>query len=193
MKKRKNSGKLKTFIIFSILVLFVVFSASAVKYALYYMYPTTYSEYVEKYSELYNLDKHLVFSMIKAESGFRADAISPRSAKGLMQIMDSTGEWAAEKIEIEDFDKDRLLDPETNIQIGCWYIARLLKQYNQNTELALAAYNAGSGNVSKWLKDESISKNGVTLDSIPFEETRNYIEKIKKYNSMYKRLYGNDK
>ena len=193
MKRRKTSGKFKTFIIFLILVLLVVFSISAVKYALYYMYPTDYSEYVEKYSDEYDLDKHLVYSMIKAESGFDPNAVSPRDAKGLMQIMDSTGEWAAEKIGLEDFAAEQLLEPETNINIGCWYIARLLKQYNQNTELALVAYNAGSGNVSKWLKDENVSKNGRTLDRIPFEETRNYVEKISKYFSMYKKLYDNNK
>lgn len=154
------------------------------------MYPLTFSEYVVKYSDEYELDKNLVYSIIKAESGFDHQAISPRDAKGLMQILDSTGEWAAEKIKIEDFESSMLLEPETNIRIGCWYIAKLLDQYNQNTELALAAYNAGSGNVSKWLKDTSISKNGKTLDNIPFEETKNYVAKIKKYNNMYKKLYG---
>ncbi len=193
MNRRKKSGKLKFFVVLTILILIVVFSIGVMKYALHYMYPLTYSEYVERYSEEYNLDKNLVFSMIKAESGFDSNAVSPRNAKGLMQIMDDTGKWAAEKMKIQDFDAGRLLEPETNIRIGCWYIARLLKQYDQNTELALAAYNAGSGNVSKWLKDESISKDGRTLDKIPFEETRNYVEKIKKYNTMYKKLYDESK
>jgi soluble lytic murein transglycosylase len=190
--RKKTSGKFKTFFILMILILLVIFSIGAVRYALYYMYPTTYSEYVEKYSEEYSLDKNLVFSMIKAESSFNPNAISSRNAKGLMQIMDSTGEWAAEKIAIEDFAVGRLLEPETNIRIGCWYIAWLLKQYNQDTDLALAAYNAGSGNVSKWLKDENLSKNGQTLDKIPFAETRSYVDKIKKYNNMYKKLYNNE-
>jgi len=154
------------------------------------MYPLKYSELVVKYSSEYDLDRNLVYSIIKAESGFNDQAISPRDAKGLMQILDSTGEWAAEKIKIENFDSSMLMEPETNIRIGCWYIAKLLDQYSQNTELALAAYNAGSGNVSKWLKDTNISKNGKTLDRIPFEETENYVAKIKKYNNMYKKLYG---
>ncbi len=193
MKRRKSSGKIKILFTFLFLILLVVFSVNALKYVLYRMYPVTYSEYVQKYSEQYNLDEHLVFSMIKAESSFNPNAVSPRNAKGLMQIIDSTGEWAAEKMNIEDFTTAQLMEPETNIHIGCWYIARLLKQYNQNTELALAAYNAGSGNVSKWLKDESISKDGTTLDRIPFEETRNYVNKINKYISMYKKLYDNRK
>jgi soluble lytic murein transglycosylase len=157
------------------------------------MYPLTYSVHVEKYADEYGLDKNLVYSIIKAESGFDPQAISPRDAKGLMQILDSTGEWAAEKIKINDFESSMLFEPKVNIRIGCWYIARLLNQYDQNIELALAAYNAGSGNVSKWLKDSSISSNGKTLDRIPFEETKNYVDKIKKYNNMYKKLYDRRK
>ena len=157
------------------------------------MFPMKYSNYVEKYSDEYGLNKNLVYSIIKAESGFNPNAISPRNAKGLMQIMDSTGEWAAEKINIEDFESSMLLKPEINIRIGCWYISKLINQYDQNVELALSAYNAGSGNVAKWLKDTDISSNGITLDRIPFKETENYVKKIKTYNYIYKKLYGEQK
>lgn len=171
------------------LVVFIIFGISVTEYALKYLYPLKYTEYVNKYAEEYQLDRSLVYSMIKAESSFDSQAISPRQAKGLMQIMDSTGKWAAEKIEIKDYNPDMLLDPETNIRIGCWYLARLLKQYDQDVELALAAYNAGSGNVSKWLKNPSLSSDGDSLDIIPFEETNNYVARIEKYNKMYKKLY----
>ncbi len=187
---RKNTkGKFKFLIVLSFLILLILFGLSSTEYVLKRLYPLTYSQYVEQYSDEYGLDKNLVYSIIKAESGFDAQAVSPRDAKGLMQILDSTGEWAAEKIKINDFESNMLLEPKTNIRIGCWYISRLLTQYDQNIELALAAYNAGSGNVSKWLKDTSISSNGKTLDRIPFEETENYVNKIKKYNNMYKKLY----
>ncbi|HEY5583371.1 MAG TPA: lytic transglycosylase domain-containing protein [Ruminiclostridium sp.] len=187
--KKKTKGNFKFLIMFLFLILLVLFAVNSTEYVLKHMYPITFSEYVGKYSDEYGLDKTLVYSIIKAESGFDPQAISPRDAKGLMQILDSTGEWAAEKIKIEDFESSMLLEPQTNIRIGCWYIARLLAQYNQNTELALAAYNAGGGNVSKWLKDTNISSDGKTLDRIPFEETKNYIDKIEKYNKMYKNLY----
>ncbi len=193
MKKRKKSGKFKVIVVLFFLTLIVLFSVYAFRYVLNYLYPTSYSEYVIKYSNEYNIDKYLVYSMIKAESGFDPNAVSYRGAKGLMQIMDCTGDWAAEKIAIEDFVTDRLMEPDVNIQIGCWYIARLLKQYNNNTEVALAAYNAGSGNVSKWLQDDSKSRDGQTLDVIPFDETKNYVAKIKKYYSMYKKLYDEQK
>lgn len=188
MKKKNRS--IKKFIILLILILLAiplskVLSGTVLKY----FYPVTYSEYVEKYSTEYGLDKALVYSIIKAESGFDPNAVSPRKAKGLMQIMDTTGEWAAEKIGIKNFDSSMLMNPQTNIHIGCWYIARLLKSYNHDIDLALSAYNAGSGNVTKWLKDADISSDGKTLDRIPFEETQNYVKKIKKYSNMYKKLY----
>jgi len=191
--RKKTKRKFKFLIILLFLILLILFAISSTEYILKHMYPLTYSQHVEKYADEYGLDKNLVYSIIKAESGFDSQAISPRDAKGLMQILDSTGEWAAEKIKIKDFKSSMLLEPQTNIKIGCWYIARLLNQYDQNIELALAAYNAGSGNVSKWLKDTSISSNGKTLDRIPFEETKNYVDKIKKYNNMYKKLYDRHK
>lgn len=191
--RKKNRGRFKGLLTFLFIIIVVIIAVNSTGYVLKQMFPQKYSNYVEKYSDEYGLNKNLVYSIIKAESGFDSKAISSRNAKGLMQIMDSTGEWAAEKIKIEDFDSSMLLDPQTNIRIGCWYISKLLNQYDQNVELALSAYNAGSGNVSKWLKDIGISSNGKTLDRIPFAETENYVKKIKKYNYIYKRLYDKEK
>ena len=191
--KRKTRSRRKGLYIFLFLILFILFSVNLAGFALKQMFPMKYSNYVEKYSDEYGLNKNLVYSIIKAESGFNPNAISHRNAKGLMQIMDSTGEWAAEKINIEDFESSMLLKPEINIRIGCWYISKLINQYDQNVELALSAYNAGSGNVAKWLKDTDISSNGITLDRIPFKETENYVKKIKRYNYIYKKLYGEQK
>lgn len=186
---RKAKGSYKGLIAFLFIVLVIIIAVNSTGYVLRQLFPQKYSYYVEKYSEEYGLNKNLVYSIIKAESGFNPKAVSPRNAKGLMQIMDSTGEWAAEKINIENFDSSMLLEPQTNIRIGCWYISKLLNQYDQNVELALTAYNAGSGNVSKWLKDAGISSDGKTLDRIPFKETEDYVKKIKRYNYIYKKLY----
>lgn len=189
-RKRKTKRKFGFLFVLSLLIVLVLFGIISTEYVLKQLYPVGYSEYVEVYAKQYKLDKNLVYSMIKAESGFDSQAISPRDAKGLMQILDSTGEWAAQKIKIENFETSMLLEPETNIRIGCWYISTLIKQFDQNVDVALAAYNAGSGNVAKWLKDPTISSNGVTLDRIPFEETDNYVAKIKKYITMYDKLYN---
>lgn len=106
-----------------------------------------------------------------------------------MQITPATGEWIAKTIGINDFYEDMLFDPETNIMLGSWYIEHLTDYYKGSFELVFAAYNGGRGNVDKWLKDKNLSSDGMTLDAIPFSETRNYLEKLKKNYSIYKRIY----
>lgn len=149
-------------------------------------YPRKYSIYVEKYAEEYNLDENLVYSIIKAESKFNKDALSRRGAKGLMQIADITRDWAIEELELND-DID-IYDPETNIRIGCWYLNTLYKEFGK-TDLVIAAYNGGSGNVKKWLADTEYSKDGENLHSIPFTETDAYLSKVKKNYEQYEKLY----
>lgn len=151
--------------------------------------PTKYSGYVEKYADEYNIDKYLVYSVIKTESGFKNEAVSNKSAKGLMQITENTGEWAAEKIGIEDFDVEDLHDPETNIRIGCWYLSYLLNQFDGELSTALAAYNAGSGKVREWLENSDYSSDGITLDTIPYEETLNYVNRVSMTLYLYLKVY----
>lgn len=138
------------------------------------------------YSDEYSLDRYLVMALIKAESNYIYDAQS-NVAKGLMQITDETADWICEKLSIENADIE---DPQTNINMGCYYLSYLLDYYDDET-LALAAYNAGMGNVNKWLLDEKYSKTGKTLDEIPFAETKKYIEKIEKGKNIYLNLYNN--
>ena len=153
------------------------------------LYPKKYSAYVEKYAEEYNLDENLVYSIIKAESKFNEKALSRRGAKGLMQIADITRDWAIEELELND-DID-IYDPETNIRVGCWYLNTLYKEFGK-TELVIAAYNGGSGNVKKWLGDEEYSNDGENLHTIPFLETDRYITKVKKYYEQYNMLYSEE-
>ena len=152
------------------------------------LYPIMYKENINKYSKIYELDPFLVLSVIKQESSFDKDATSKKSAKGLMQISNITGEWASETLELDDFQIDDLYDEKTNIMIGTWYLNKLIKQFG-DIDLALAAYNAGSGNVQTWLKDKSYSEDGKKLDQIPFKETRDYVYKVQKYYNVYKNIY----
>lgn len=158
-----------------------------------FLFPIKYADLVTKYSEKYNLDTYLVFSIIRIESKFNPQATSHKGARGLMQIIDQTGAWAAKEIGIENYHSDRLYEPEINIQIGCWYIRKLINQYKDNLETSLAAYNAGSGNVSKWLGNEKYSDDAEKLNFIPFKETREYVEKVMKSQKCYERLYRNSK
>ncbi len=151
------------------------------------IYPLRYNEHIEKYSKEYNLNEYLVMALIKAESNYIYDAHSG-VARGLMQITDETALWISDKLSL-DFSKNDLENPEINVKMGCYYLSYLLDYYNRNETLALSAYNAGMGNVNKWLSDKEYSKDGKTLDKIPFEETRNYLEKIRKFKKIYNALY----
>ncbi len=152
------------------------------------LYPLRYTELVEKYADQNNLDPYLVYGVIKAESNFIHDAHSG-VARGLMQITDSTAEWIAGKMGLKDFEPALLDDPAWNIQMGCYYLRYLLDYYGDR-ELALAAYNAGMGNVDRWLADEAHSADGETLDNIPFGETREYVKRVEKYTKIYRERYG---
>ncbi|MDI9216395.1 lytic transglycosylase domain-containing protein [Clostridium tertium] len=154
-----------------------------------YVFPYKYADYVNKYSEEYEVDPYLVLAVIKTESNFNKEAVSKRDAKGLMQIMDTTGEWAAKEIGINYFIPSMLFDPELNIKMGCWYLKNLENEFNENLDLILAAYNGGSGNVNKWLNDEEYSLDGENLDYIPFPETKKYVDKVKANYNIYKYLH----
>lgn len=171
-------------VIASLCVLTSLIVASA-----YLLYPREYRQVVSEVSENYGLDPLFVYAIIRTESKFDAQAISRSGAKGLMQIMDTTGNWGAELCDIKNYSSDKLFDPRINIQIGCWYIDKLIKQYDGNIEMALAAYNAGSGNVAKWRSNTAYSSDGKTIHTIPFRETDNYVKRVKFVYAIYKLLY----
>ncbi|HHY91392.1 MAG TPA: lytic transglycosylase domain-containing protein [Clostridiales bacterium] len=153
------------------------------------LYPVHYEGIVRKYANEYDLDPYLIFSIIKVESKFYEKAQSPKNARGLMQISPVTGQWASKELGISDYTEDLLFVPNVNIRIGCWYLDKLRKEFKGDWALILAAYNGGSGNVAKWLKDPEYSHDGKTLKKIPFSETKAYIEKVEKNYKIYKMLY----
>lgn len=152
-------------------------------------YPIGYKSTIVEYSKEYNLDPYLVASIINVESKYDKDAISQKDARGLMQIGPSTGKWASEVLEIKDYNEDILFDPEINIRIGTWYLSTLFREFDNNLELVLAAYNAGSGNVTKWLNDEKYIDDKNNLAIIPFKETEDYLVKVDKNYKVYSTVY----
>ena len=165
-------------------------------------YPRNYVEFVRKYSYKYGVDENLIFAIIKAESGFDKNAESKAGAIGLMQIMPVTYEGDM-KVPL-GFDKSgkeihkdvytALRDPQTNITCGTYYFAHWL-DYFGDTETALAAYNAGPGNVKKWLSDPFYTTVDGKLnpDKIPYKETRKYVRRVLSYYERYKEIYGENK
>jgi soluble lytic murein transglycosylase len=151
------------------------------------MYPLKYEYSISSSAQENGLDKFLVAAVIRTESNFVHDAHSGK-ARGLMQLTDETAQWVAEKMGIE-FKTDDVDIPEVNIKMGCWYLKYLIDKY-ESVDTALAAYNGGMGNVSKWLADERYSDDGRTLKYIPFEETRNYVKKVNEYKEIYEKKYS---
>ena len=180
---KKIGGFIKVIVI--LLIIAVVLSIGFSFYS-NTRYPLSYSTSIKKYAEEFQVDPYLIAAVISVESSFDKEATSPKDARGLMQIGPSTGEWAAEKLDIENYSSDMLYEPDVNIRIGAWYLNNLSDEFNGNIPVVLAAYNGGSGNVSKWLDDKDYSKDGVNLDNIPFPETRAYVDKVQDKREDYK-------
>lgn len=153
------------------------------------LYPIHYREIIDKYASEYDLDPYFVAAIIKVESKFNEKAQSSKNARGLMQITPITGKWASEELNIPHYSEEALFVPDTNIRIGCWYLNQLRKEFADNVQLILAAYNGGSGNVRKWLQDRRYSEDGKILKEIPFPETKLYVEKVVKNYKIYKIIY----
>lgn len=154
-------------------------------------YPQGYSEYVEKYAKEYGLDPALVYAVIRTESNFNPMAQSDAGAYGLMQITDDTLEhYMNVRGEQGKYTTDDLFTPSVNIDYGCNILSDLIEEFGDE-ECAVAAYNAGPGNVEQWLSDPNISPDGRTLvvENIPFDETRGYVNRVEKTKDMYKKLY----
>lgn len=183
----KQSFK-KTFVI-AVMFISILFLINNSTTFVKMVYPVKYKETVEMYSKRFGVDPNLVYAVIKAESNFSENAVSSKEAAGLMQITRTTGAWGAKVLKIENYSYDSLFNPETNILIGVWYISTLMKEFDNDMQLVLTAYNAGSGNVTQWLGDSRYSGDGGSLTDIPFNETSNYVKKVNEYYEVYKKLY----
>ncbi len=150
--------------------------------------PLKYQDMVEKYAAQYQLEESLVYGVIFCESRFEPEAVSSADAVGLMQVTKETGWWAAEQMGLDPSAID-LTDPDTNIRIGCWYLHWLNEKFDGVQETALAGYNAGHGNVARWLADEEMSRDGITLDEIPYGETKSYVKRVELAEKIYCFLY----
>ena len=139
-------------------------------------------------SRKHGVDPALVKAVIWRESKFNPRARGTKSERGLMQIMEITGrEWAGEQ-RVPLFSEDVLLEPAQNIDCGTWYLGKLLRRYTRTDDpvpYALADYNAGRGNVLKWIKDDAATNSAVFIERIRFPSTRNYVRKVMERREKY--------
>ncbi len=186
----KRKIKILIIVLLILTILIILFGVLKIQnYILKKIYKTNYSEYVYKYSEENNIDPLLTFAIIKAESNFKRNIKSKSGAIGLMQLMESTALEEAKEVNQEITVTESLYNPEINIKIGTKYYAKLIKKYDGNSLLALAAYNAGIGNVDNWIKQGIIKEDGSDIENIPFKETNSYVRKIVRDYKIYQQLY----
>ncbi|NLG88372.1 MAG: lytic transglycosylase domain-containing protein [Clostridiaceae bacterium] len=171
------------------ILLFFVIAALFAPVLLKKLFPMPHLEIVKKHAADNKLKVTLVYSVMKTESGFRTEAVSPKGAVGLMQITENTGRWIADKLGDRDYDCEDLKKPEINIKYGCWYLSYLLEQFEGNNELALAAYNAGEGTVRRWIDENAIEWRGPEIKSVPYPETERYLMRVNRIYFVYKTLY----
>ena len=185
---------LKKFFISVWLIVAIYFLISVPSVQKKFLYPFPYRPTIENYSARWKVDKFLTIAVMKVESNFTEAAHSSSGAVGLMQIMPETAAWIAYQLG-EEPDKvaeniDNLREPETNIRYGTWYLAELEDEFNGNDVLALAAYNAGRGNVHEWIEKNHWSENFSAVDEIPYAETRDYVKRVLHCREKYSELYG---
>jgi soluble lytic murein transglycosylase len=154
------------------------------------LFPKAYWTDLRKYSEINGLDPYLVASLIRQESEFNALALSRANAVGLMQLLPKTGKSVAKQVKLKGYNAPQLYTPAVNLELGTRYFKEMVDKYNGQYEYALAAYNAGSDRVGDWLEQGHYRDPQEFVESIPFTETREYVQAILRNANVYRQLYG---
>lgn len=165
------------------------------------IFPDEYLTWIAREAKNTGVSPEWILSLIRQESSFRFDAKSPSNAIGLMQLLPTTAQEIAREYKLKDYGPDSLLNPDINIRLGSVYLARLIRGFNGNVPLALAAYNTGQGRMRRWLgsrKDVSPLENGgssapeveVWIDELPWDETSFYVKAILRNWLIYRLLDG---
>ena len=154
------------------------------------LFPQLYWQEVLEATHYVRLDPWLVLGVIRQESAFNARTVSRSDARGLMQLLPSTGREVYQRIGMAAFRNDLLFDPRLNVRLGTQYLGRLADTHRGNLILALAAYNAGPERVKRWLQELSTADWDEFIERLPFEETRLYVKSVLRNYGVYQRLYG---
>lgn len=172
-----------------LLMMFLLLLAFNKSYIGKKLYPIYYQEEIQQSAKTHQLDPFLIAAVIRAETNFRHQAESHKGAIGIMQLMPETAAWIVETSGANKLNADDLLKPEINIHLGSWYLRWLISYYEGNLLYAIAAYNAGQGNVNKWKQSEVWNGTEDDINQIPFGETRHYVQRVLYYYKKYSDLY----
>ncbi len=164
-----------------------------VRYLWEFAYPRAYVESVGQYATKFVVPEELIWGIMRAESTYRKDAISPVGALGLMQVMPYTGHKVATLLGDKEFKVPMLLEPATAVKVGTRYLKRLMDRFENTIPLVAAGYNAGPHRVKNWLVSFGKLDTDEFIEHIPFLETRNYVKRVVSNAYIYSQLYGNKK
>ena len=152
--------------------------------------PLRHEDIIRQQARDKGLDPALIAGVVYAESKFRDGQQSPAGAVGLMQLTPATARYIAHKSGGTQFVVDDLGTPQVNIAYGAYYLRYLLRRYDGNVDFALAAYNAGEGNVDRWISDAKAHERALTVTAIPYSETRAYVRRVLTVRGQYRRSYA---
>ncbi|HEX4543147.1 MAG TPA: transglycosylase SLT domain-containing protein, partial [Candidatus Acidoferrum sp.] len=152
------------------------------------LFPLPYEAALRREAAKNSFDPMFAAGLIRQESTFQADAVSPKNAVGLMQVLPKTGRLLARQIKVS-YVKNKLFDPDYNIELGMVYIANLVQQFG-SLEGAAAAYNAGEDRIAAWKAERNYEELPELVESIPFTETRDYVQIVLRNAQLYRMIYG---
>jgi soluble lytic murein transglycosylase len=153
-------------------------------------FPLPYRHSLEEYSRQQSLDPFLVAALIRQESEFNIKAVSRANARGLTQVLPSTARQLSRKLKIPRYSTSMLFSPDMNLKIGTFYLKALSDQLQGKVEETLASYNAGKSRVNSWTSAATYHEPAEFVESIPFSETRVYVQSVLRNAEVYRRLYG---
>jgi soluble lytic murein transglycosylase len=153
-------------------------------------FPLPYRKALEEYCRAQNLDPYLMAALIRQESEFNPKAVSRANARGLAQVLPSTGRQLSRKLGMPRFSSAMLFTPDTNLKLGTYYLKQLSDQLQGKWEATLASYNAGKSHVAVWLAAGNYREPAEFVESIPFNETRVYVQSVLRNAEVYRKLYG---
>lgn len=170
-----------------LLLVALVLEASVPPWLGHRLYPMSYEREIARVADRYQVDPYLVAAVVKAESSFEPNAVSPAGAVGLMQVMPATAAWITDRPDWHGPPQPDLSEPDDNLELGTYYLAYLITRFGGDVSTALAAYNAGQGEVARWLASgQPRPASGLRPQDIPFPETRNFVARVERYYALYR-------
>jgi soluble lytic murein transglycosylase len=155
-----------------------------------FAFPIPYRADLERFAKQNGLDPFLMAALIRQESEFNAKIVSPANARGLTQILPSTGRELSRRLKIKSYTTAALFQPAVNLQLGSYYLKNIADGVGGRWEVALAAYNAGLSRAHAWLTWGEFREPAEFIETVPFSETRTYIQTVLRNADVYRRLYG---